>query len=121
MKAKMLVERGHIKNGWQHIEFRCTGCRHVTFTMTREDTADVILQMDANQAHDPRQHDPDRAPDIEVDFELVADCSICEDGGTIELIDAAESLECSDCKTTWSIDLDHSTTATDGQRAEPNQ
>jgi hypothetical protein len=48
------------------------------------------------------QYEPGRAPDIAVDWEIVADCSVCEDGGDIEQED--DGVTCRKCDTRWSID-----------------
>lgn len=49
------------------------------------------------------QYEPHRAPDIEVDWEISASCSVCEDSGSIRVDDDGESVRCSDCGTTWSM------------------
>ena len=59
-----------------------------------------------------RQHDPDRAVDIEVDWEPVAYCSVCGNGlGDIHQED--DGLRCRDCGTTWDIN------GRNGERGEP--
>ena len=57
------------------------------------------------------QYDPDREPDIEVSYELVADCSICEDGGEVETT-STDTIECAKCGTVWDAD---------GENGERNQ
>jgi hypothetical protein len=50
------------------------------------------------------QFDPGRAPDITVDWEISACCSVCEDKiGHVETNDS-ESVICKECGTTWHID-----------------
>lgn len=48
------------------------------------------------------QYEPGRAPDIAVDWEISASCSICDDGGEIEMNDG-ETIQCQTCKTIWTI------------------
>lgn len=48
------------------------------------------------------QYEPGRAPDIQVDWEPVALCPVCEDGvGDIAQVD--EGLGCKECDTTWDM------------------
>lgn len=49
------------------------------------------------------QFEPGKAPDITVDFEIVAECSICDDGGDIGTVDS-ETVSCRDCGATWAMD-----------------
>jgi hypothetical protein len=59
-----------------------------------------------------RQYDPGRAPDIAVDWEISACCSVCPDGiGDVRMEDS-ESVRCKECGTTWDI------RGTSGERAE---
>lgn len=60
------------------------------------------------------QYEPGRAPDITVDWEVSALCSVCEDGiGDIE-VDSDGDLACKECGTYWSI------TGDGGTRSEEN-
>lgn len=52
------------------------------------------------------QYEPGRAPDIEVDYIISADCSICEDGGDVDMTDS-DTLSCSKCSTTWNARGEH--------------
>lgn len=62
--------------------------------------------------HHRAQYDPGRAPDITVEYELVAYCSVCEDGiGDIQQNDG-ETVRCKECGTAWHID------GTNGEREE---
>ncbi|QGJ93517.1 hypothetical protein SEA_MUFASA8_69 [Arthrobacter phage Mufasa8] len=58
---------------------------------------------DQFQRHHSDQYAPGRAPDIAVDWEVSACCSICEDKiGDIVVVDS-ETLTCKDCGTTWDM------------------
>lgn len=47
------------------------------------------------------QYEPGRAPDITVEWEISACCSVCEDGiGDIQQEDS-ETLRCTECGTVW--------------------
>lgn len=62
-----------------------------------------------------RQYDPGNAPDIAVDWEISASCSVCPDGiGDVKTNDS-ETVRCEECGTTWHID------GTGGERAEADQ
>lgn len=118
MSAHMIVKRGESIDKWQSVTFECSECSHVTFSVTQDHVPDDVLEIRANHAHDVSQHDPGRAPDIQVDFELVADCSVCEfPKGDVQQTDH-EVLTCEDCGTTWTLDLGASNTGTDGHLAE---
>lgn len=56
------------------------------------------------------QYDPGRAPDIEIEYELVATCSVCADGGDVK--DEGETVACAKCGTNWYRDGSY------GERAE---
>lgn len=49
------------------------------------------------------QYEEGRAPDIAVDWEVSASCSVCGDGGDVRQEDS-ESVGCRDCGTSWYID-----------------
>lgn len=53
--------------------------------------------------HLAQHNEPDRAPDIEIDWTPDASCSICDDGGNIEINDI-ETVVCRQCNTTWTLD-----------------
>lgn len=79
-------------------------------TRTREQndtTAEALFMM-----HHRSQYEPGRAPDITVEWEISAYCSVCEDGiGDITQEDT-ETVYCRECGTTWSAD------GKDGERKE---
>lgn len=56
------------------------------------------------------QYEPGRAPDIEIEYELVATCSVCADGGDVK--DEGETVICGQCGTNWYRDGSY------GERAE---
>jgi len=61
------------------------------------------------------QYDVGRAPDIAVDWEISALCSVCPDGiGTVVTIDS-ETIACEECNTHWNLD------GTAGERSEGDQ
>lgn len=49
---------------------------------------------------------PDRAPDIQVEYELVANCSVCDDGGDM-FQDWEGEIGCRDCGTSWDRNGEH--------------
>lgn len=49
------------------------------------------------------QHAPGRAVNLEVQWTLSADCTVCEDGGDI-IDEDDETLRCQRCNTTWAFD-----------------
>ena len=49
------------------------------------------------------QYLPGRAPSIQVDWEPVAYCSVCEDGIGDIVVEDGESIRCKDCGTTWDM------------------
>jgi hypothetical protein len=56
------------------------------------------------QRHHSGQYDTGRAPDITVDWEISACCSVCEDGVGTVVTNDSETVTCEECGTTWSID-----------------
>jgi hypothetical protein len=61
------------------------------------------------------QYEPGRAPDIEVDWDPSANCSVCEDLGEVKADPDGEGLFCVQCKTRWGMDGEH------GERAEAEE
>lgn len=58
------------------------------------------------------QYEPGRAPDIEVDWEPSAWCSVCDDSiGDVVVDSDGEGLVCKACRTRWSITGDSGKTA----------
>lgn len=93
---------------WWHIKAVCSECGRVIYLAlpkrefpTRTDTEHAALELNMLRDH-ADQHEPGRALDISVDWELVASCSVCEDGGHV--IHTGEELMCERCCTTWSVD-----------------
>jgi hypothetical protein len=54
--------------------------------------------------HHADQYAPGRAPDITVDWEISACCSVCEDGVGKVVTNDSETVTCEECDTTWCID-----------------
>jgi hypothetical protein len=50
------------------------------------------------------QYDEGRAPDITVDWEISACCSVCEDGIGKVVHNDSETVTCEECGTTWFMD-----------------
>lgn len=46
---------------------------------------------------------PGRAQDITVEWDILADCSVCEDGGSVRVNDS-DGVVCNECGTTWTMD-----------------
>lgn len=53
------------------------------------------------------QFEPGRAPNISVDWEVSALCSVCEDGIGEIVTEDSETLRCKECGTTWSMEGDN--------------
>lgn len=106
MSAEAIVTwLGEPKDGWQGVRVDCSECDHVAFTGLPVDTdATRVIASHLNQ------HGPGRALDIEPDWVLSVDCSVCDDGGDVK--DEGESLVCADCGTVWDRD------GTGGERPE---
>lgn len=79
------------------VTVKCSECDYATYTGGDPDR-DWSHLIDGHLA----QHEPDRALDIEVDWEPSASCSVCEDGGDVVYED--DGLMCRDCRTHWDID-----------------
>lgn len=50
------------------------------------------------------QFGPGRAPDIAIEWEISALCSVCPDGIGEVIVNDPESVICKECKTTWDMD-----------------
>lgn len=87
---------------------RCSECGHAVFTGGRADW-DWSGILDDHLA----QHAPGRALDIEIQYRLDSDCTVCDDGG--DLYDEGEVIECRDCGTTWYSDGTGGERATEGE------
>lgn len=89
-------------HGRRFIEAACPECHHTVVTSGPADVNGHIVGEQIIRDH-LETHAPWRAPDIEVSWEPQASCSICEDGGNIEL-EGPDALACSTCGTIWEID-----------------
>lgn len=110
-----LGEESETYPGFRSATIRCSERDATIFTSYRDTYGDP--QDYANRALRDHldQHKPGRALDIEVSWEPVAFCSVCEDGfGDIDHGDDA-SLVCKVCGTTWDID------GKQGERAEGDE
>lgn len=69
-----------------------------------DDKDNTQLWFDHFKRNHTAQYEPGRAPDITVEWEISALCSVCEDAiGDIEVNDS-DGVRCKDCGTTWSMD-----------------
>lgn len=84
------------------MKFECLaeGCSHWIYT-------GLLKGVEAKQTPGIRdhqdQHRPDRAFDIEVDWEVSASCSVCE-GEVGNVVQEDDGVMCRECGTYWSID-----------------
>ena len=80
------------------IKASCTQCDYWILSWLPNDLPSDFITRDHAV-----QHEPGRALDIDVDWVVSANCSVCDDGiGSVE-VDADRHLECTDCGTCWSI------------------
>ena len=94
---------GEINNhGRRFIEAICSECHYSVVTSGPSDVDGFVVGEQIIRNH-LKTHAPWRAPDIEIDWVLQASCSICEDGGNVEL-EGPDALACSTCGTMWDID-----------------
>lgn len=107
MIARAIVE---VQDEWPgfpgtfNAKIQCSECNFTQWSSVR--TSKVTAEEYATNSirHHLETHEPGRAPDIEVEYEIVAYCSVCEDGlGDVEVVDI-ETLECAECNTVWYID-----------------
>lgn len=94
--------------GWWGVQAKCSECgatfhfaRAIINYPTEKLMEDAAPSIGGLQDH-ADQHKPGRALDIYVEYELVAQCSVCEDGGNVRIEDG--ELLCDQCGTTWSTD-----------------
>lgn len=98
---------------------RCadTDCRHVVYGLLSAATTDPAARDRAERMYrrvHTAEYEPGKAPSIEVEYVLRARCSVCPDGGDVDQTDS-ETLECSQCHTTWDESGRY------GERAEAEQ
>lgn len=99
MKAELkVIERRAIKGRptVEGVTVECSECGH-TFSTVRPHNAPVPGAL----SH-LAQHGPGRALDIEVSWDVYAECSVCEGDGCI--VQEDDGLLCQHCGTTWGID-----------------
>lgn len=80
------------------IKVSCSECGHSAFTHVPPGFKDETL-IDGHLA----QHGPGRALDIVVDWQVLAECSVCVYGGKVEA-DGEGGVTCEECGTYWDID-----------------
>ena len=97
---------GVTRKTWR-IHGTCRSCGCEVFTARSGEylsSGDKLIEsLDGFYADHQDQHRPGRAPDIEVDWEPSATCSVCPDGGDIHQ-DSSDVLEGRGCGTTWYLD-----------------
>lgn len=101
MSAYAIIDLKHSEgNNYTSVSARCSACSYITYTAgpSGRDFSNIIDEH-------LKQHNPGRAPDIEIEYILSADCSVCEDGGDIVADDGV--LLCRICQTSWSDDGTH--------------
>lgn len=77
---------------------RCSACDAMIFTALPAKY--VHVRRGFMQDHID-QHAPGRATDLDVQWHLYAQCTVCDDG---EIVDEdGETLRCKQCDTTWSL------------------
>lgn len=76
----------------------CDTCRWTTFGWLPGNTHTDHLTRDHAD-----QHKPGRALDIEVEWDILADCSVCDDDGNVS-VDDEGGLTCESCGTHWTIE-----------------
>lgn len=81
------------------IKVECSECDYVAFTWVPASCKKDETRINRHLA----QHGPGRALDIEVDWQVLAECSVCEYGGKVEA-DGEGGLTCEECGTYWDID-----------------
>lgn len=103
-----IEERKHNKGRYWSVKGACKECGNKVFTAIpySEKFAPSVKAVRERMEHSFRdhqeQHKPGRALDIEVEYELVARCSVCKDGGNIYVED--DVLLCDQCGTSWDMD-----------------
>jgi hypothetical protein len=92
----------------------CGYAMHVYKFPSGEDN--TRLWVDHFKRNHSRQYDPGNAPDITVEWEIIASCSVCIGGlGDVQLCEDGDAVCCKDCGTHWGMD------GTSGQRDEDAQ
>lgn len=89
------------------VRAKCHRCTSSIYTWLPEGVSVEAVLRD----HDS-QHLPGRARDISVEWSVIAHCSVCEEGGDVNL-DSDGDLLCEECGTCWSMD------GTGGTLADP--
>lgn len=102
-EAREIVTTAESRTGsrsWTSVRAECSACGYMEFTSIWTEEFDRDRSWIAGHL---AQHEPGRALDIEVDWELVAYCSICDDGiGNVK--HEGDNLLCHECGTSWDLD-----------------
>lgn len=108
--SRFEITRGAtLDNGWTGVRVECLLCGALVYTAVRGERLHGITETLREHG---KQHEPGRAPNIEVSWEVDASCSVCDDGG--DITDSGDGLECLDCGTTWELDGTLGTTMREG-------
>lgn len=98
-----LGEESETHPGFHSAVIRCSEQDHTIFTSWRDTYGDPHDYASRVLRDHLDQHKPGRALDIEVSWEPVAFCSVCEDGiGNV--VQEDDGLTCRQCGTTWDMD-----------------
>lgn len=93
------------------VECSAPGCSHIWYV-----GSDAVERAKERTPRDPvafftsiwgnhsRQFEPGGAPDITVEWEIVAHCSVCPDKVGDVVTNDSESVVCNECGTTWGMD-----------------
>ena len=96
-EARAVVEvLGEPLGAFESVKVSCTACSYIVFTsrMVGNDRPCIASHL--------AQHEPGRAFDIEPEWVLRADCSVCEGGGDVIVDpDGDGDMVCTSCRTRW--------------------
>ena len=87
----------HLGSEWVCVSVTCDECGYTSYT-----AGPKSYKWEHLIDHHLDQHAPYRALDIDVCWEVSADCSVCEDGG--EIVEEDGGLTCRKCGAYWDID-----------------
>lgn len=82
------------------VECSVPGCRYCAYTWVPATFANDESIIGRHLS----QHAPDRALDIEVQWQVLAECSVCDDYEANVEVGGDGGLVCTVCGTTWDID-----------------
>lgn len=87
----------HLGSEWVSVSVTCDECGYSAYSAGPKSAKwDRLIDNHLNQ------HAPARALDIDVWWEVSAECSVCEDGG--DIVQEGDGLTCQKCGACWDID-----------------